>query len=183
MPVKIKQIFTGQTVTLGIESLALPNGKPLQLEIVRHPGGSAIVAVNTQQEVCLLRQYRHAGGGWLWELPAGKLEPDEAPHATAARELAEEAGLAAADWLKLGECLTTPGFCDEVIHLYLARDLTAVPANPGEHELIEVHWLPFTAALERIFNGEIHDAKTMLGLLLADREIRSCVQNSQGTSD
>jgi len=171
MPDNTRPVFTGQVVSLGIESLVLPNGKPLQLEVVRHPGGAAVVAVNPQQEVCLLRQFRHAGGGWLWELPAGKLEPEEIPQSTAARELAEEAGLAANDWQKLGECLTTPGFCDEIIHLYLARELAAVPAQPGEHELIEVHWLPFTAALDQVFSGEIHDAKTMLGLLLADRVI------------
>lgn len=171
MPDNTRHIFTGQVVSLGVESLVLPNGKPLQLEVVRHPGGATVVAINPQQEVCLLRQFRHAGGGWLWELPAGKLEPGESPQSTARRELAEEAGLAANDWQKLGECLTTPGFCDEIIHLYLARDLAAVPAQPGEHELIEVHWLSFTAALDQVFSGEIHDAKTMLGLLLADRAI------------
>jgi ADP-ribose pyrophosphatase len=171
MPDHTKNIFTGQVVKLGIESLVLPNGKPLQLEVVRHPGGAAVAAVNPQREVCLLRQFRHAAGGWLWELPAGKLEPGEPPLSTAARELAEEAGVAARDWQKLGASLTTPGFCDEIIHLYLARDLTAVPAQPGEHEVIEVHWLPFAAALEQVFSGEIRDAKTMLGLLLADREI------------
>lgn len=171
MPDNTRPVYTGQVVTLGIESLVLPNGVPLQLEIVRHPGGAAVVAINPQQEVCLLRQYRHAAGGWLRELPAGKLEPEEAPLSTARRELAEEAGLAAEDWQKLGECLTTPGFCDETIHLYLARDLASVPAQPGEHELIEVYWLPLATALEQVFNGEIHDAKTMLGLLLADRAI------------
>ncbi len=166
-----RDIFTGQVVRLGIESLVLPNGVPLQLEVVRHPGGAAVVAINPQQEVCLLRQYRHAAGGWISELPAGKLEPDEPPQSTAARELAEEAGLAAAHWTKLGACHTTPGFCDEIIHLFLARDLTSVRAQPGEHELIEVHWLPLATALEQVSRGEIHDAKTMLGLLLADRAI------------
>jgi len=171
MPANIQPVFKGRVVTLGIESLTLPDGKSLQLEVVRHPGGAAVVAINGRGEVCLLRQYRHAGGGWLWELPAGKLEHGEAPELTARRELAEEAGLAGEDWQKLGECLSTPGFCDEVIHLYLAGRLSAVPANPEAHELIEVHWVPCAEAFEMVHNGTIRDAKTMLGLLLAARAI------------
>jgi len=162
-----KSIFRGRVVRLGLESLTLPNGEPLELEIVRHPGGGAVVAIDEQDRVCLLRQYRHAAGGWLWELPAGKLETGEGPLATAQRELAEEAGLHAASWQKLGEIITTPGFCDEVIHLFLARQLTEVPAQPGPHELIEVHRVPFREALEQVHGGIIRDAKTMLGLLLA----------------
>jgi len=128
-----------------------------------------VVAINTQEQVCLLRQYRHVGGGWLWELPAGKLEPDESAATTAARELAEEAGRTAGNWEKLGSILVTPGFCDEVIHLYLARELTAVPACPEAHELIEIHWIPFTDALAQVYDGTIRDAKTMLGLTLAEK--------------
>jgi ADP-ribose pyrophosphatase len=154
-------------VTLGIESLTLPNGIPLELEIVRHPGGAAVVAVDAREQVCLLRQYRHAGGGWLWELPAGKLEPGEAPQATAVRELGEEAGLLAGSWQSLGSTLVTPGFCDEEIHLYLARELATTRMQPERHELIEVHWLPLSDALTQVYNGTIRDAKTMLGLLLA----------------
>lgn len=162
-----RSIYEGQIVRLGIESLVLPNGEPLELEIVRHPGGAAIVALDETDQVCLLRQYRHASGGWLWELPAGKLEPDELPQTTAKRELAEEAGVQAEIWHKLGEIVTTPGFCDEVIYLFLARGLIEVPAQPEAHELIEIHWLPFDEALEQIQDGTIRDAKTMLGLMLA----------------
>ncbi len=172
MPVNLQPVFAGRVVTLGIESLVLPNGKSLQLEVVRHPGGAAAVAVNGHGEICLLRQYRHAGGGWLWELPAGKLEHGEAPETTARRELAEEAGLAGEEWRKLGECLSTPGFCDEVIHLYLARRLSAVAAQPEAHELIEVHWVACAEAFDMVYNGTIRDAKTMLGLLLAARALR-----------
>jgi len=162
-----RTIYAGKVIDLAVESLVLPNGTPLQLEIIRHPGGAATVALNRQEEVCLLRQYRHASGGWLWELPAGRLEQDEPPASTAARELEEEAGLQAADWHKLGEMLTTPGICDEIIHLYLALELTEVPAHPEEHELIEVHWLPLADAIAQVQDGTIRDAKTMLGLLLA----------------
>ena len=167
-----KLIYQGRVLQLGVESLTLPNGKSLELEVVRHPGGAAIVALDQKERVCLLRQYRHAGGGWLWELPAGRLEANEPPHTTAARELVEEAGLQASSWVTLGKTLVSPGYCDEVIYLYLARNLTAVPAQPEEHELFEVHWIPFDQALEQVHDGTILDAKTMLGLTLAGKFIR-----------
>ncbi len=159
-----RSLYQGQVVDLGIEAVHLPDGRSLELEVVRHPGGAAVVALNAQQELCLLRQYRHAGGGWLWELPAGKLEPGEAALTTAQRELEEEAGVQAQHWLTLADVLTTPGFCDEVIHLFLARELRHVPAQHQEHECIEVHWLPFNQALDMARCGDIRDAKTLLGL-------------------
>ena len=134
-------------VDLGIETAVLPDGRPLTLEIIRHPGGAAAVALDEQRRLCLLRQYRHAAGGWIWELPAGKCEQGEDPLFTAQRELQEEAGLCAASWHKLGTTLTSPGFCDEVIHLYLARDLSTVPQQPESHELLESHWIPFDLGL------------------------------------
>lgn len=173
MPTDTRNIYAGKVVNLAVDSLVLPNGERLQLEIVRHPGGAATVALNKREEVCLLRQYRHAAGGWLWELPAGKLEPQEPPASTAKRELEEEAGLQAADWIKLGQMYSTPGFCDEIIHLYLARELTEVPSHHGKHELIEVHWLPLTAAIAQVLEGTIRDAKTMLGLMLAGSHINT----------
>ncbi len=151
-------------VRLGLETVDLPGGESLELEVVRHPGGAAVAAVDARQRICLLRQYRHAGGGWLWELPAGKLDPGEAPAATARRELEEEAGLRAATWEPLGSILTTPGFCDEEIHLFLARDLVAGDTRHGVHERIEVHWLPLREALAWADTGEIRDAKTLVGL-------------------
>jgi len=167
-----KLIYQGRVLQLGLESVTLPNGKFLELEVVRHPGGAAVVALDQNERVCLLHQYRHAGGGWLWELPAGRLEDNEPPHTTAARELAEEAGLQANRWDTLGKTLVTPGYSDEVIYLYLARELTSVPAQPEEHELFEVHWIPFDQALEQVHDGTILDAKTMLGLTLAGKFLR-----------
>jgi ADP-ribose pyrophosphatase len=160
-------LFRGEVVDLGLETVTLPNRETLQLEVVRHPGGAAVVAVDDRNRVCLLRQYRHAAGGWLWELPAGKVDRPESPQQTAQRELQEEAGLAAGDWHSLGSFLSTPGFCDERIHLYLARNLSPVPADLHAHEVIEVHWLDYRQALEKAQNGQIEDGKTLIGLLLA----------------
>ena len=139
----------------------------VDLEIIRHPGGAAAVALDAQGRVCLLRQYRHAGGGWLWELPAGKLDPGEDPFATARRELIEEAGVEAATWQPLGRMLSSPGVFTEVIHLYLGRDLTPrLLAHEGE-EIIEIHWLPLDQALAWCLDGTILDAKTLIGLFRA----------------
>jgi len=173
LPHTSKLIYQGRILQFSIDSLTLPNGKAVELEVLRHPGGAAIVALDEHKQVCLLRQYRHAAGGWLWELPAGKLDSDETPQITAARELVEEAGLQADRWETLGKVIVSPGFCDEIIHLYLARDLTAVPAQPEEDELLEVHWIPFEQALEQVYDGTLLDAKTMLGLTLAEKHIQA----------
>ena len=160
-------VFEGRIIRLNIETVKLPNGRMAELEIVHHPGGAAVVALDGENRVCLLRQYRHAAGGWLWELPAGKLDNGEAPLPCAQRELEEEAGMQAADWQSLGKIVSSPGVFTEVIHLYLARALGAVPARPEEHEVIEVHWLPWAEALRMAQAGEIEDAKTLAGLLRA----------------
>ncbi len=167
-----KSLYKGEVVDLGLECITLPNGQAMQLEVVRHPGGAAVVALDDDNRVCLLHQYRHAAGGWLWELPAGKIDPPESPQHTALRELQEEAGLTAKDLRALGSFFSTPGFCDERIYLYLARDLTSTLTDHHPHEIIEVHWIDFQKALEWVHNGEIVDAKTMLGLLMAERETR-----------
>jgi len=167
-----KSIYKGEVVDLGLERITLPNGQTMQLEVVRHPGGSAVVALDDDNRVCLLHQYRHAAGGWLWELPAGKIDIPESPQHTALRELQEEAGLTAKDLQMLGSFFSTPGFCDERIYLYLAKDLTSTPTDHHPHEVIEVHWIDFRQALEWVHNGEIVDAKTMLGLLMAERKTR-----------
>ncbi len=159
--------FRGKIVEVAVERLTFPNGRAMTIEIVRHPGGAAVAALDAEGRVCLLRQYRPVVGGWVWELPAGKLDPGELPDSTARRELAEEAGIAAARWDELGRILSSPGIFTEVIHLYLARDLAPVPAGPEEHELFEVHWLPFDEAVGRAAGGEIVDGKTVAGLFRA----------------
>lgn len=162
-------VYRGKIVDLFLEQVTLPNGAVAELEIVRHPGGAAIVAVDTKNRVCLLRQYRHAAGGWLWELPAGKLDPGEAPLTTAQRELQEEAGLHASRWEPLGKIISSPGVFTEVVHLFLARDLSAVPANAEAHEVFEVHWLSLAEALQQARTGEISDSKTLAGLYRAEK--------------
>lgn len=160
-------IYHGAVVNLGLETIELPTGELLTLEIVRHPGGAVILAVDNHGRVCLLRQYRHAVGGWIWELPAGVIENGEEPIATARRELREEAGLEANDWIALPSILPTPGFCSEELFLYLARDLREVSAHPSADEQIEVHWKPMEETLAMAVDGRIRDAKTIVAVFRA----------------
>lgn len=164
---QISTVFTGRVITVCKERVQLPNGNEADYEIVHHPGGAAVVALDDANRVCLLRQYRPAGGGWVWELPAGRLEPAEPPAQTARRELAEEAGREAREWQHLGTILSSPGVFDERIHLYLARHLTTVPEHHEPYEVLEAHWVELPVALERALNGEIADSKTIVGLLRA----------------
>jgi ADP-ribose pyrophosphatase len=164
---KIRVVFRGKVVNVTHDAVRLPNGRDAELEVIHHPGGAAVVALDADQNVCLLWQYRYAAGGWIWELPAGKLEPNEPPHLTAERELEEEAGRRAGRWQSLGKILSSPGVFDEIIYLYLALDLTETALNHEPHETIEVRWLPFAEALEMVHRGDIVDAKTVAGLFRA----------------
>jgi ADP-ribose pyrophosphatase len=159
--------YQGRVIRVSVDRVVLPNGKEAALEVVHHPGGAAIVAINDRQQVCLLRQYRYVAGGWIWELPAGKLEPAEPPEHTAHRELTEEAGVTASNWVSLGSLLSSPGVFSEVIHLYLARDLAAARAQLEDSEVLEVHWIDFREACARALSGEFRDAKTTIGLVRA----------------
>lgn len=162
-----QQVYAGRVIELSVERVELPNGEETELEIVKHPGGAAVVVVDAKDHVCLLRQYRHAAGGWLWELPAGKLASGEDPLATAKRELAEEAGVSATSWDSLGAVVTSPGVLTEVVHLFLARDPAPAVAAPEPGEVFQVFWVPRTDAVRRALRGEIRDAKTVVGLLRA----------------
>jgi len=161
-----RRIYSGRVVTLDVSDVTLPNGHRATLEVVGHPGGAAVVAVNAAGEVCLLRQYRHVAGGWLWEIPAGKLD-GKTPEATAHAELAEEAGMTATEWQSLGAIFSSPGVFREVVHLFLARGLRPVAAAPEREEVFEVHWLALDVAVARALSGEISDAKSIIALLRA----------------
>lgn len=169
----MKTVYPGRLITLNLETARLPDGREVELEIVRHPGGAVAAAVNDKQEICLIRQWRHAAGGFIWEVPAGRLDPGEEPEAAARRELLEEAGVIAAEWSSLGAMLPSPGFCDERLHLFLARNLTLVPTQHEDDEHIEIHWRPLNVALEMAVNGEIEDAKTLAILLRASAHLRA----------
>ncbi len=167
MTEQIRTVFEGRVLRLNVERVRLPNGRVAELEIAHHPGGAAIVAIDAQRRVCLLRQYRHATGGWLTELPAGKLDGGEPPIACARRELAEEAGVDAGRWESLGSFYSSPGVLTEVIHLFLASELSPSDARPEEHEVFEAQWLPLDDALAAAAAGGLADAKTIIGLLWA----------------
>ena len=159
-------------VRLTVDTIELPNGYRTDFEIVHHPGGAAIVAVDNQHRVCLLHQHRPAAGGAVWELPAGRLEPGEAATETAYRELIEEAGVEATTWISLGISLSSPGVFDERIHLFLATHLTAVADQREPFEVFERHWVPLAEALQRCETGEIEDSKTCVGLMRAAAALR-----------
>ena len=164
----IRNVFSGRVISLNLEQVTLPNGVDCTLEIVHHPGGAAAVALDGDGQVCMLRQFRHAVGGWLWELPAGKID-DEEPHLlTAQRELREEAGLIAAAWQPLGAMHSSPGVFTESVYLYLATGLTSTATARESEEVLEVHWLSLSEACAMARDGTISDAKTVIGLLRAE---------------
>jgi len=166
-----RQVYAGRVIDLSLERVELPGGHTVELEVIGHPGGAAVVVVDAQDRICLLRQYRHAAGGWLWELPAGKLAPGEDPLVTAQRELAEEAGVLAARWESLGAIVTSPGVLTEIVHLFMARDPAPGMAATEPDEILEVFWLPRAVAIRRALSGEIRDAKTIIGLLRAQARL------------
>jgi ADP-ribose pyrophosphatase len=164
-----RSIYHGRLIDLGVETAHLPNGHTVELEIVRHPGGAVAVAINEDVQVCLLKQFRYAvDQPALWELPAGCIdEADETPLATAGRELREEAGVVAEIWHELGSILPSPGFCDERLHLFLAQNLTQVETRQDTDEIIEIHWIALDEAMTMAAEGQIIDAKTVVGLFRA----------------
>src|ERR1700761_6882309 len=159
--------FQGRVIRVTTDEVVLPNGHRAQLEVVHHPGGAATVAIDSQDQICLLRQYRYVADGWLWELPAGKLEPNEPPLETARRELVEEAGVTARHWESLGSVFSSPGVFAEVLHLFYAAELEPTTVAHESSEIIEIHWVPFSEAYLWALNGQIRDAKTLIALVRA----------------
>lgn len=165
-----RRVHTGRVLNLDIDTVRFPDGSTGELEIIRHPGAAAVVPLASPKDsadpvVLMLRQYRYAAGGPLWEIPAGRLEPGESPDACAQRELREEAGAKAGRLQLLTTIWTTPGFTDEKIHLFLATELTMVAASREPDEFIEVIARPLSEVLLSIKSGEINDAKTVVAIL------------------
>ncbi len=160
-------IYQGRIVRLRVDTVSLPDGSTAIREIVGTPGAVVIVPLTDDHQVRMVRQYRSAIGEFLLELPAGTLEPGESPERAAPRELAEETGDRAAHWKRLTDFYTVPGICDEYIHLFLATGLTSGQANQEFDEFIEIVTLPLDEALAMVASGEIRDAKTIVGLLMA----------------
>lgn len=160
-----EEIYRGRVFTLIRENVTLDNGVTVDIDTLRHPGASAIVPMTAEGTVIMIRQYRHSVGGYIWEIPAGTLNPQEDPEVCAARELTEETGYSAGSWRKLGEITPVPGYSDERIHLFLATDLRPEAQNLDADEVLDVHEFPFDTAASMIDNGAIQDAKTICALL------------------
>ena len=160
-----REVFDGRIVRLSVDRVRLPNGNVVELELIRHPGAAAVVPLDARGNVLLIRQYRYASGGWLLEVPAGKLDAGEAPESCALRELEEETGHRAARIVPMGPIWTTPGFTDEQIWLFLATELTETTASPQGDEVITVERLPLARAIEMAARGDISDAKSVCALL------------------
>ncbi len=170
--VSTRRAYTGRIINLDVDTVRFPDGSTGELEMVRHPGASAVVPfisdpTGPDPQILLIRQYRYAALDFLYEIPAGRLEPGEDPAECARRELQEETGCTAARLEHMHTMFTTPGFTDEKIHLFLAWDLTRGAAATEADEFISVEVMSLTKALELIKDGVIRDAKTALGILYA----------------
>jgi ADP-ribose pyrophosphatase len=158
-----RQVHQGHTIRVRVDEVERPDGRRTTRDVVEHPGAVAIVAWDGER-IAMVRQWRHATGQTLLEIPAGTLEPEEPPDDTARRELAEESGLSAATWVRGPRFYTAPGFCDELMHLFLATDLGSASAAGDEDEEIERVWMSLPEALEAIDDGRIADGKSIAAI-------------------
>lgn len=170
MQLATRRVYTGRVLNLDVDTVRFPDGSSGEMEIIRHPGAAAVVPVVSDPKgpdpaVLMLRQYRYAAGGQVWEIPAGRLDQGEAPEACARRELREEAGVEAGRLEPLTTIWTTPGFTDEAIHLFWATDLKTVAHAREADEFIEVVSKPLSEVLKGIRDGEIRDGKTIAAIL------------------
>jgi len=165
-PEETEVIYHSRVFRLCRETVTLPNGVKTTLDVIHHPGSSAIVPLLPEEKVVMVRQYRHSLRQFLWEIPAGTLNPGEDPLECARRELMEEAGYRASRFEKLTEILPAPGYTDERIHIFSATDLERVPQNLDTDEVLEVACLSLEEALAMIRDGRIQDALTVIGLFL-----------------
>lgn len=165
-----ERVYEGKIVKVSILDVTLPNGEPAKREALRHVGASAIVPVDDEGNVTLVRQYRAPIASVLLEIPAGKLDfKGENRLEAARRELREETGLTAENWTHLTDIVTTPGFCDELISIYLATGLTAGEDEPDDDEFLNIVKMPLSELADMAMRGEISDSKTLIGVLMADK--------------
>ena len=160
-------LHEGRVFNLVKENYTLDNGVKSEMDFIQHPGAAAMVPMLNYQEVVLIKQYRHAIRKFIWEIPAGTLDPNESPINCARRELIEEIGYSATDWHQLGTITPLPGCSDERIHIFLALDLKPAQQELDDDEMINVHKMNLSEAMQMILAGEISDGKTISGLFLA----------------
>lgn len=162
---KITYIFKGNIINLRLDDIELPNNKPATREVVEHPGGVCVAALTEQNHLLLVNQYRYPYKKEVLELPAGKLSPGEDPLQCAKRELQEETGATAKDFRFLGELYPSPGYCEEIIHIYFAKVSAIGAPQPDADEFLEVKQIPLEEALDMVLKGEVPDAKTQTAIL------------------
>jgi ADP-ribose pyrophosphatase len=171
--VSTERIYSGRVVNLDLDTVRFPDASTGKLEMVRHPGASAVVPMldeprSADPRVILVRQFRHAADEFIWEIPAGRLDPGETPSTCAQRELEEEIGMTADVMSRLTTIFTTPGFTDERIHIFLALDLKPGKQRRDADEFLEVHTKRWAEVMTMIRGGDIKDAKTLAGLMYVE---------------
>ncbi len=164
--------YKGVIVTVRLDRAQLVNGKIVKREVVEHPGGVTVLPVDENGVCTMVRQFRYPFGRMILEAPAGKLEPGEDPKESAVRELSEETGYTADEWIDLGACCTSPGFSSEVLHVYLALGLHAGASHPDEDEFLNTEKIPLSELSRMVMAGEIDDAKTIVAVLKAEKILR-----------
>jgi ADP-ribose pyrophosphatase len=172
-----KRVYSGKIISVDLDSVRFPNGTVGDLEMVRHPGASAVVPFldpldSPDPRVVLIRQYRYATEGYVYEIPAGRLDPGEDPKDCAMRELREETGYSARELIPLTTFYTTPGFTDERIHLFAASGLTEGDSQTESDEVLDLAPMTLSSAIALMASGDLVDGKSMIGLFFAERFLR-----------
>ncbi len=171
--ISAEYIFRGRIINVRVDEALLPNGKTAKREVVEHNGGICVVPLTEANEVLMVEQYRYPYGEVVLEIPAGKRDGDEAPLEGGKRELREETGATAEKFTFLGELYPTPGYCGEIIYMYLATGLSYGETDPDEDEFLNVKKIPLKKAVDMIMNGEIKDAKTQAAILKVERLLKN----------
>ena len=167
-----RTIFEGHIIKVKVDTVELPDGKSATRELVEHPGGVAVIAIDENKKVYMVRQYRKPFDRVCFEVPAGKLDADEEPLVCGMRELEEETGMKARNFVYLGEFMLSPGFCRELIHIYLATDLYTGNVNPDEGEFLEIEKHNLDDLINMVMSNEIKDAKTVMAILKANEYLK-----------